>query len=549
MTNYIAEYLNAIRKGEKIVGKYVRLAYEMIERGTAERLFFFDSKKANKAIRFIEEFCHHYEGRSDLLQLELWQKAAVSVIFGIVDDNGTRVFREVLIVIGRKNGKTLFAAAIAAYITYIEAESGSKVFCLAPKLEQAQLVYDAFGAMVDAEPELAEITTKRRNDYYISEIKASVRKIAFNYKKSDGFNPNLAICDELAAWQGMQGIRQYEVIRSAFGARKQPLILSITTAGYEDDGVYDELIMRSTKVLNGDSEETRLFPLLYMIDDVDKWDDINELKKANPNMGVSVSEQFFLDEIAVAKNSLPKKTEFLVKYCNIKQNNSAAWLRAQSVEIISKRELTLDDFRSCYCVGGIDLSQTTDLTACSVVIEKWAELFCFTQFFMPKNKIKVLQEREGVPYELFVKQGLILPSGNNYVDYHDCFNWFVMLVEQYEILPLKVGYDRYSAQFLVQDMTAYGFHMDDVYQGENLSPVIKEFEGIVDDGTIHIGHNNLLKSHFLNVAMKQNLETRKVRPVKINQRDHIDGFVSVIDAMTVRQKWFDEIGAQLKNEG
>ena len=124
------------------------------------------------------------------------------------------------------------------------------------------------------------------------------------------------------------------------------------------------------------------------------------------------------------------------------------------------------------------MSQTTDLTACSVVIERDNKLYAFCQYFMPRERIRTLQEEDGVPYELYVTQGIITPSGDNYVDYHDCFDWFVTLVEEYKILPLKIGYDRYSAQYLINDLDKYGFHTDDVFQGENLTPVIQEFEGI-----------------------------------------------------------------------
>jgi phage terminase large subunit-like protein len=222
----------------------------------------------------------------------------------------------------------------------------------------------------------------------------------------------------------------------------------------------------------------------------------------------------------------------------------------QSVSGAVRDTLTLNDFRDCYCVGGVDLSQTTDLTACSVVIEREDKLYTFCQFFMPRERIKTLEEIDGVPYSLYVSQGLITASGDNYIDYHDCFDWFRELVEEYKILPLQIGYDRYSAKYLIDDLSTYGFHTDDVYQGENLTPVIQEFEGILRDKNFYIcGNNNLLKSHFLNVALKHNAETRRSRPVKIGPTEHIDGFVSVIDAMTVRQKYYGEIGIQLKNAG
>lgn len=544
--NYIYEYHAKITSGEIVAGKWIKAIYKIIVDGLEKQEYFFNAKAANKAIKFIENFCHHSKGRNDLIKLELWQKAIVSVIFGIQDAEKTRIFREIFIVIGRKNGKSLFASAIIAYMVYLEPEYGQEIYCLAPKLDQATLVYDGFYKMVQAEDELNELAKKRRSDIYYEETNSFVKPIAFNAKKSDGFNPQLVVCDEMAAWSGDAGLKQYEVMKSALGARRQPMILSISTAGYINDSIYDELMKRSTSFLKGNSKERRLLPFLYMIDDVEKWNDIEELKKANPNMGVSVQENFFMDEIAVAENSLSKRAEFLTKYCNIKQNSSIAWLEYATVDGAGI-EKTLEDFRDCYAVGGIDLSQTTDLTAASVVIEKDGVLYAFTQFFMPRGRVETLQATDGVSYDIFVKKGLITLSGENYVDYKDVFKWFVSMVEKHGIYILKIGYDRYSAQYLVNDLKNYGFHMDDVWQGENLTPVIREFEGIIKDGNFKIADNNLLKAHFLNVALKHNMETRKFRPIKIEQRAHIDGFVSVIDAMTVRQKYWEECGELLKN--
>lgn len=545
-SNYIYEYYAKINSGEITVGKWIKKIFEIIIKGLEKTEYFFNAKEANKAIKFIENFCHHSQGRNDLLKLELWQKAIISTMFGIVDAEKSRIFREVFIVIGRKNGKSLFASAIIAYMAYLEPEYGQEIYCLAPKMEQAAKVYDGFYQMIKAEDELDELAQKRRSDIYIEESNTIIKPLAFNAKKSDGFNPQLVVCDEMAAWSGDGGLKQYEVMKSALGARRQPMILSISTAGYVNDSIYDELMKRSTSFLKGNSKEHRLLPFLYIIDDIEKWNDIEELKKANPNMGVSVKENFFLDEIAIAEGSLSKKAEFLTKYCNVKQNSSIAWLEYQTVD---KAEVikTLEDFRECYAVGGIDLSQTTDLTAASIVVEKDGVLYAVTQFFMPENRIETLQATDGVPYDIFVKKGIITLSGKNYVDYKDVFNWYVWLLENYGIRVLKIGYDRYSAQYLIDDLKNYGFHTDDVHQGENLTPVIREFEGIIKDGDFKIVDNNLLKSHFLNVALKHNMETRKFRPIKIEQRAHIDGFVSVIDAMTVRQKYNDEIGELLKN--
>lgn len=548
-SSYIYEYRDAIKSGQATVGKWIILIYDILIAGLDSGKWFFDAKKANKAIKFVENFCRHSEGRNDLLKLELWQKAIVSAIFGIVDANGFRQFREVLIVVARKNGKTLFAAAIIAYMAYLDGEYGAKIYCLAPKLEQADLVYDAFYQIVQGDEELSdpELTKKRRSDIYIKQFNTSIKRLAFNSKKSDGFNPHLTVCDEIEAWPGEQGLKQYEVMKSALGARKQPLLLSISTAGYLNDGIYDELIKRATAFLKG-GDEMRLLPFLYIIDDVRKWDDLEELKKANPNLGVSVQEDFYIEEIKIARTSLSKKAEFLTKYCNIKQNSSVAWLDYNDVEAVFGDTYSLDDFKGCYCVGGIDLSQTTDLTAASIVIERDKKLYVFTQFFMPRERFEKACEEDNVPYAIYEKQGLITLAGEHFVDYKAVFDWFVMLIKKYKIRPLKVGYDRYSAQYLIADMEQAGFHMDDVFQGTNLSPVLKEFEGIILDKKIAIGRNNLLKAHLLNVAVQINSSDGRMKPVKIEPRMRIDGFVSVIDAMTVRNKYFAEVGKRLENK-
>lgn len=548
MLNYVFAYYQAIQNGSVTVGIWIRLFYEYIIKGLQKQSFFFSQQKANAAILFVENFCHHSEGRSDLLRLELWQKATLSVIFGIVDANDVRIFREVVIIIARKNGKTLFASAIIAYMLFLDGEWGAKIFCVAPKLDQADLVYSAFLASVQSEPELEAKVKPRKTDLWVAETKSSVKKIAFNAKKADGFNPHLVVCDEIASWPGDQGLKQYEVMKSALGARRQPLIVSISTAGYVNEGIYDELIKRCTRFLRGDSNEKRLAPFLYMIDDPRKWNDINELRKSNPNMGVSVSVDYLLEEIAIAEGSLSKKAEFLTKYCNRKQSSSVAWLDAQVVENSAGDALSLDDFRGSYCVGGIDLSRTTDLTACVVVIERSGRLYVFAKFFLPAEKLEEATARDDLPYAIYAQRGLLKLSGDNFVDYHDCFNWFCDLVKDYEILPLKVGYDRYTAQYLVQDMKQQGFHMDDVFQGYNLTPVIQEVEGLMKDGVINIGDNDLLKVHLLNTAVKIESESERRKAVKLSATAHIDGTAALLDAMTVRQKYYDEIGGQLKNE-
>ena len=551
MTNYILDYYQAIKSGEITVGQNIMRWYEQIVTGLQEKRYTYNAKKASRAIKFIQGFCRHHEGplAPELIKLELWQKAFLSVVFGILDSTGRRQFREVVLIIARKNGKTLFAAAISAYMLYLDGEYGARVFYCAPKLQQAQLCFNGLYQMIQKEPELSSLSKKRRSDIYVASSNSSAEPLAFNAKKSDGLNPSLAVCDEIASWQGDAGLKQYEVIKSALGARRQPMILSISTAGYINESIYDELIKRCTAVLLGTSKETRLAPFLYMIDDVEKWNDINELQKSNPNLGVSVSVDYLLEEIAVAEGSLSKKAEFITKYCNIKQNASTAWLEAETVNRASSADFSLDDFRDMYCVGGIDLSMTTDLTACCIAIERDDTIYVFTKFFLPREKIDEATARDQLPYSQYITRGQLVPSGENVIDYEDCFSWFRMLVEEYQIYPLKIGYDRFSAQYLVQEMKQYGFHMDDVYQGENLTGVINDTEGLLKDGKIQIGaHADLMKVHLFDSALKINSETNRRRLVKISKNAHVDGMAALLDAMCMRAKYWSEIGEQLANK-
>lgn len=546
--NYIVEYHDKIERGQIIAGKWIKKIYKILVDGIKSGDWDFDAKKANKAIQFIENFCHHSKGRNDLFKLELWQKAIVSAIFGILDKKThRRQFREIFLLVGRKNGKSLFAAAIMAYVAYIDGEYGSELYCLAPKLDQADIVYDSFYKITQAEEELAEVTKKRRSDIYIAELNTTIKKIAFNAKKADGFNPTMTTNDEMEAWPGDQGLKQYEVMVSGTGARTEPITLSTSTAGYVNDGIFDELMKRSTAFLKGSSKERRLLPFLYMIDDLEKWNTKEELAKANPNLGVSVQWEFFEEQIAIALQSLSKKAEFMTKYCNIKQNSSIAWLDYETVAKAAGQPYTLDDFRGCYCVAGIDLSRTTDLTAVSLVIKKGGKNHIITQFFMPQERYNVAIDEEGVPYNIFKEQGYLTISGEHQVNYKDVFAWFVRLIKEYKIRPLKVGYDRYCAGYLVEEMKEAGFHMDDVYQGTNLTPVLNTFEGDLKDGMYLIGENNLLKSHLLNVAVQIQTDDSRMKPVKIEKRAHIDGAVSIFDALAVKMKYHKEIGRQLQN--
>lgn len=569
--NWIYEYYQRIVNGSETVGRWVRMVYEYLIKGLEDSLFYFDQKKANDVISWIEKHCFHVKGElaPGPLTLEVWQKAFLSAMYGIVDADGKRQFWEVCLVIGRKDGKSLLASAIADYEFRQGTAYGAEIYCVAPKLEQADIVYDTTWKMILLDPEYQEmkeylderdehnrrihddsmLPKKRRSDFSIIGTNAVMKKLAFQAKTADGFSPSLCICDEVAAWVGDRGLKMYEVMKSGMGARGgNAVLLSMTTAGYESDGIYDELVKRATRFLLGDSNEKRFLPLLYMIDDADKWNDINELCKSMPMLGKSIPVDYILNELAVAEQSLSKRSEFICKYACLKQNSSLAWLSTQDIEKnFSGQHLNFEDFSRCYAVAGIDLSQVVDLTAAVCIVAKDGKNYVFAHFWMPAAKIEEATARDGLPYSAYVTRGFLSLSGDNFVNYEDVYKWFTDLIEKYKIYPLKVGYDRYSASYLVQSLTGYGFNMDSVYQGENLTPVINSTEGQIRDGAFECGDNDLLKVHWLNSAIKVNNETDRKKLIKLGATQRIDGMAAFLDALTVRMKYWQEIGGQLAN--
>lgn len=550
-TNYIKEYHRKIKKGQIIANADILAALDMIEENLKNGLYKFDIKKANEAVDFFETFCHHVKGQlaPGRIKLELWEKAILSSMYGLVDENGYRWYREVFIEIGRKNGKTIIASGTAEHETF-KGEFGSEIYFTAPKLLQANLGFEGMYNMMKLEPDLLKRVKKRRSDIYYSDRNTTVAPLAFSANTSDGLNISLGVCDELAAWPATLGKRFYEVLKSSMGSRREPMLLSITTAGYVNGGPYDELYARATKVLKGSSKERRLLPFLYHIEDLDKWNDLDELKKANPNLGVSISTDFIEEEISIAETSFSKKAEFLTKYCCVKQNSSTAFLRMHDVErAIVDIENPLEFFKSSYCVAGVDLSRTTDLSAVVHIIEKEDILYLLPHFWLPTDKLEEASVRDDIPYFDMIEKGYLSASGQGYIEYEDIENYMDKLLREYEIIPRMTGYDVYSSTYLVKHLNQKGYPLDDVRQGFNLDPAIEELEKRLSDGTIKIVRNDILTAHMLDAATEQERTTKRRRLVKIEDRDniHVDGVAAILCGLIVRQKHYEILEEILKN--
>ena len=553
--NWILRYYQMIRDGSVTAGRWIHLLYDRIIGDLEDKTYFFDQKKANKVINFFEKFTHHSKGSlaPRLVKLEPWQKALLSCSFGLVDGQGLRQYREILTQMGRKCGKSLLASGIAEYMAYADGEYGADVYMLAPKLDQADIVFNDFWQSISAEPDLMKMTKKRKMDIYIESTNTSIKKVPFADKKSDGFNPHLSICDEIAAWPGESGIKQYEVMTSALGSREQPMIFSITTANYINGGIYDELYRRATSFLQGNSKEKRLLPFLYQIDNVEKWNDLSELQKSIPNLGVSVKVDYILEEISKAEQTVASKAEFMTKMACIKQNSSTAWLPADAVRKMFEVQKPISELANHYALGGIDLSQTTDLTSACLLVEDAGTVWVISHFWLPAERLIEATQRDAIPYQAMIDRGFLSLSGDQFIDYHDVFNWFERMRKEYKILPLQIGYDRYTAQYLVQDLENASYHMESVFQGYNLTGIEDNFEGMLKEGKIRcIDDNDMLKIHLMDAA--QQIETNtsahpRKKLVKLSKNAHVDGLAAILDAMCMRQNHWAEMGRRLMNAG
>ena len=551
----ILQYWNEIRSGGINAGKWIRLLYEVILQGLSEHLWYYSHERADNAIRFIERYCHHYKGKlaPQRIKLSLWERATITLIFGIVDDNVRRMFVEVFLVIGRKQGKTILCAAICTYLSFC-GEYGSECYALAPKIDQSDLLFSAVEYNIHAEPELDSITksTKYRG-LFIQETNTTIKKLAFSSKKSDGYNPMFWSADEVAAWPGVNGLRQWEVMVSGTGAREEPLGIALSSGGYENDGLFDELMKRGTRFLMGHSREKHLLPILYMVDDPAKWDDLEELEKSLPGLGESVSREFIQKEIDVAHESISKEIEFKTKYANLKQSMSTAYLKAEDINKMFGWRKPLEEIRSRYCVTGVDLSQAVDLTCAICCTEVDGIVWTHAHFWLPKNKLEEATKRDGVPYEIYIRKGFLSLSGDEYVDPMDVLAWHMDLVKKYKIYPLMVGYDRWSAQQLVQELEKKSFKTDSVKQGFNLSNVMDKVEALMREGKIRdMDDNDLLKIHLADAAQKMESAAETAHPrkmlVKISSKAHVDGAAALLDAFAMREFKWAELGTRLTNE-
>ena len=540
--DYVTAYNDAIREGKVTVCKrtaeiYARLADEIgnirnseLDRNGGASPWTFDQEKAERPIAFIERFCKHSKGEwaGKPVRLELWQKAFISALFGFVDrGTGLRRYREAFLEVGRKNGKSLLLSALGAYMLIGDREPGAEVYTVATKLDQARIVFDETGRMVAQSPALSAVIKKRRTDLYSPATMGKLQALGKNSNTLDGLNSSCVIIDEL---HGIRDRNLYEVMQQSMSARRQPLLIMITTAGTVRECIFDDMYEYSCKVLDGTFKNPTFLPVIYELDDKAEWQDPAAWPKANPNLGVSKKIEDLEAKVAKAKQDPKCVPGLLCKDFDLRQATASAWLTFEDVN--NEATFDLERFRGAYAIGGADLSRTTDLTCATLLMaDAQGNAYATQMYWLPEDNVEQRVKEDKIPYDLWHDAGLVRYCKGNSISYSDVTAWFVEMVEKVGITPAWVYYDPYSARYWVDEMESEGFDMVKCYQGaKTLSLPMQQLGQDLKAKKVNYNNSPVLKWCITNTAVEVDRNDNIIPRKAGSPKQRIDGLASLLDA-------------------
>lgn len=538
MTNWILEYADKLKSGEEITSKRVKKIYlklaEEIRNPDPDSEWIYDESRADKPIEFIEQFCKHSKGEwmGRDVELDLFQKAFIAALFGFVHKlTGVRRFKETFFLVARKNGKSTLLSGIMLYMQIADGEGGAQVVSAATKRDQAAIVFNECVNMVRQSPYLSKHLKKRKSDIYFPLTFSTMNPLSSDSNTLDGLNLHLAVIDELHA---IKDRNLYEVLKQGMSARNQPLLVMITTAGTVRESIYDDMYEYAAKVADGVIKDERFLPVLYELDDKKEWSDWKCWKKANPGLGSIKKIEFITEQVERAKNNPKDLPGILTKDFNVRETVAGAWLAYD--EINNETTFDLEDVRGSYAIGGADLSSTTDLTCATLILMKPGNetKYVIQQYFLPEEGLEKRIIDDKIPYDKWRDRGLLTVTEGARVDYTQVTQWFIKMINEYDIRPLFVGFDSWNAQYWTLEMKDTGFDMVEVRQGyKTLSTPMKELESEFRMNQVIYNNNPILKWCLTNTSVKTD-ENGNIRPVKgVSQRQRIDGMVSLLIAYVV----------------
>ena len=537
---YIREYYRQIEAGEAVVSDKVRRVYKelvrLLDDDSGEWVY--DERRAQHPITFVEEYCKHSKGRlgGRPFILELWQKALVSALFGFVSrDDGTRKYRELILMVARKNGKSALGSAIALYMLMADGENGPEVVSAATKRDQAKIIWLESKRMVRKSPVLS-----RRCRCLVGEIDCDANDGVFKPLSSesgtlDGLNVHCSLIDELHA---IEDTNLYDVIVDGMSAREQPLSIIVTTAGTVRESIFDRKYEEAELIIKGYDDpagykDDRVLPIIYELDARSEWTDEKCWAKANPGLGTIKELRTLAEKVERAKKNPRLVKNLVTKDFNVRETTSEAWLTFEQLDNTATYDLAALAPR--YGIGGVDLSSTTDLTCATMLfmVPDDAHIYVMQMYWIPEDLLERRESEDRVPYSLWRQQGLLRTCSGNQIDYRQVVDWFREVQDEHGIYLAAFGYDAWSAVYFIKEMeTNFGsYGMEKVIQGKyTLSAPMKALGADFEAKIINYNNNPILKwclsNTSIDVDKNDNIQPSKGR----SQTRRIDGMASLLDA-------------------
>lgn len=551
----ILEYYEMIKSGDEVVSRKIARVYRKLAEdlngsvGADGTVYHYSHSRANHILEFAENYCRHSKGKlgGQLVVLELWEKAMLAAMFGFIDNEGRRRYREVILIVAKKNGKSLIGSIVGLYLQVGDGEPGAEVYAVATKKDQAKIIWGEAKRMVNKSPELRRIIKPLVGEMDCAANESVFKPLASDTDTLDGLNVHGALMDEVHQWR--DGVALYDIIADGTTAREQPMVLITSTAGIVREDIYDNKYEYAEKVILGYDDpdagivDDHFLPFIYELDSREEWEKEECWKKANPGLGTIKNIRQLRDKVARAKQEPSLQRNLLCKEFNIRETAGGSWLSFDDLN--NETLFDVRELKPRYGVGGADLSSTDDLTAACVIfmLPGCSDIYVIPMFWIPENSVERHIRTDKIRYDIWIEKGWVRTCPGNKINPDVVWEWFVEIQEEYDIYLNIVGYDSWSAEMWANKMKqTFGEKtMHPVIQGKKtLSNPMKMLAKDFEAHRIIYNNNGLLKWCIANTSVDED-KNGNIQPIK-NRRptQRIDGLAALLDAYTVLQDNLDD---------
>lgn len=547
--NPILEYWEQIETGKTLVPKKVYEQYKEIVRWIKEggyKEWFYSNERANHIIEFAENFCCHSKGKlaGKKVVLELWEKAYLASVYGFIDIEGNRKHQRVVLIVGKKNGKSLLGSIMGLYGLVADGEGGPEIYAVATKRDQAKIVWQEAKRMVQKSPALRKRIKTLSYDIVAEFNDGIFKALASDADSLDGLNVHVVIMDEWHQWKNGRAL--YDIMADGITAREQPLIVMTSTAGTIREDIFDEIYEEAEIQFNnmklGNEVDDRTLFFIYELDKKDEWRDANNWVKANPGIGTIKKLRALQDKAKRVANNPKLEKNFVCKEFNIRETSSESWLTFEQLN--NTATFDIEKLKPRYCIAGIDLGATTDLTCATIIFRVPDDpiLYVKQMYWLPGDLLDKRVKEDKIPYDKWLDQGLLRISDGNKVNYKDVTKWLLEVQNDMDIYIFKIGYDNWSSTYFVDELEQnFGKITEPVIQGaKTFSSPMKRFAADLEAKKINYNNNPILKWNLSNAAIKTDRNDNIALVKTSNSRRRIDGVASLLDAFIVYENHYEE---------